>query len=76
MFASISDVFPNAAVARVTGLTGVANGVSGLIFPIVTGFIVDKLTYLPVFFMAGLMPLLGVSFALWTLKDYRRIELK
>jgi len=76
MFASISDVFPNAAVARVTGLTGVANGVSGLIFPIVTGFIVDKLTYLPVFFMAGLMPLLGVSFALWTLKDYRRVELK
>ena len=76
MFASISDVFPNAAVARVTGLTGVANGVSGLIFPIVTGFIVDKLSYLPVFFMAALMPLLGVSIALWTLKDYRRVELK
>lgn len=76
MFASISDVFPNSAVARVTGLTGVANGVSGLIFPIVTGMIVDRFSYLPVFFMAGVMPLLGVSIALWTLKNYQRVELK
>jgi ACS family hexuronate transporter-like MFS transporter len=76
MFASVSDVFPNSAVARVTGLTGVANGLSGMIFPIVTGMIVDKVSYLPVFFMAALMPLLGVGLALWTLKDYRRVELK
>lgn len=76
MFASISDVFPNSAVARVTGLTGVANGVSGLIFPIVTGMIVDRFSYLPVFFMAGAMPLLGVAIALWTLKNYQRVELK
>ncbi len=75
MFASISDVFPNSAVARVTGLTGVANGVSGLIFPIVTGVIVDRFSYLPVFFMAGAMPLVGVSIALWALKDYRRVEI-
>jgi hypothetical protein len=68
-------VFPNSAVARVTGLTGVANGVSGLIFPIVTGVIVDRFSYLPVFFMAGVMPLVGVSIALWTLKNYRRVEL-
>jgi ACS family hexuronate transporter-like MFS transporter len=76
MFASISDVFPNSAVARVTGLTGVANGVSGLIFPIVTGVVVDRFSYLPVFFMAGVMPLLGVSLALWTLKNYQRVELR
>ncbi|HMV84141.1 MAG TPA: MFS transporter [Blastocatellia bacterium] len=75
MFASISDVFPNSAVARVTGLTGVANGVSGLIFPIVTGVIVDRFSYLPVFFMAGAMPLLGVAIALWTLKNYQRVKL-
>lgn len=76
MFASISDVFPQAAVARVTGLTGVANGLSGLIFPLITGMIVDRFSYVPVFFMAGVMPLLGVSLALWTLKDYRRVELR
>ncbi|MCI0524757.1 MAG: MFS transporter [Acidobacteria bacterium] len=76
MFASVSDVFPNSAVARVTGLTGVANGLSGMIFPIVTGLIVDNFSYLPVFFMAAMMPLLGVGLALVTLKDYRQVELK
>jgi ACS family hexuronate transporter-like MFS transporter len=75
MFASVSDVFPNSAVARVTGLTGVANGLSGMIFPIVTGMIVDRFSYLPVFFMAALMPLLGVALALWTLKDFKRVKL-
>jgi ACS family hexuronate transporter-like MFS transporter len=75
MFASISDVFPNAVVARVTGLTGVANGVSGILFPILTGMIVDRFSYQPVFFMAALMPLLGVAIALYTLKDFRRVRL-
>jgi len=75
MFASVSDVFPNSAVARVTGLTGVANGLSGMIFPIVTGMIVDRFSYLPVFFMAALMPLVGVGLAIVTLKNYQRVEI-
>lgn len=75
MFASISDVFPNSAVARVTGLTGVANGLSGILFPILTGVIVDRFSYGPVFFMAAVMPMLGVALALITLKDYRRVEI-
>lgn len=74
MFASVSDVFPNSAVARVTGLTGVANGVSGMLFPLLTGLIVDRFSYAPVFFMAALMPLFGVTIALLTLKDFRRIQ--
>lgn len=73
MFASVSDVFPNSAVARVTGLTGMANGISGMLFPLITGVIVDRFSYAPVFFMAALMPLLGVALALVTLKDFRRI---
>ena len=75
MFASISDVFPNSAVARVTGLTGVANGVSGMIFPIVTGIIVDRSSYLPVFFMAALMPMIGILILFATLKSYRKVEI-
>ena len=74
MFASISDVFPNSAVARVTGLTGVANGVSGMIFPIITGMIVDRTGYLPVFFMAALMPMIGILFLVATLKNYKRVN--
>lgn len=76
MFASISDVFPNAAVARVTGLTGVANGMSGMLFPIITGMIVDRFSYLPVFFMAALMPMIGILIMFATLKDYRKVEVE
>jgi hypothetical protein len=46
MFASVSDVFPDAAVARVTGLTGVASGLSGILFLYLTGLIVDRFSYL------------------------------
>jgi ACS family hexuronate transporter-like MFS transporter len=75
MFAAVSDVFPNAAVARVTGLTGVASGLSGIFFPWLTGVIVDRASYTPVFFMAALMPLVGVLIAAATLGDFRRLEL-
>lgn len=76
MFASVSDVFPNSAVARVTGLTGVANGLSGVIFPFLTGVLVDRFGYPPVFFLAALMPLAGVLMLLAALGDYRRVEIK
>jgi ACS family hexuronate transporter-like MFS transporter len=69
MFASVSDVFPNSAVARVTGLTGVASGLSGILFPYLTGVIVDRFSYSPVFFMAALMPMIGVLILFATVRD-------
>jgi predicted MFS family arabinose efflux permease len=44
-------------------------------FPWLTGIIVDKVGYGPVFFMASLMPLIGVAVLVWTLGDYRKVEL-
>jgi ACS family hexuronate transporter-like MFS transporter len=73
MFASMSDLFPNAAVARVTGLTGVASGISGIFFPWLTGVIVDRVSYAPVFLMGALMPLVGVLILFWAAGDYRRV---
>jgi ACS family hexuronate transporter-like MFS transporter len=73
MFASVSDVFPDRAVARVTGLTGVAGGLSGILFPYLTGVIVDKISYVPVFLMAALMPMIGILILFATLGDYRRV---
>ena len=60
MFATISDLFPNNAVARVTALTGIAGGFSGWLFPILTGWLVDRVSFTPVFFLAALMPAAGV----------------
>ncbi len=60
MFAAVSDLFPSSAVARVTGLTGIASGISGMIFPLLTGLLVDRVSYVPVFAMASLMPAAGL----------------
>jgi MFS transporter, ACS family, hexuronate transporter len=73
MFASVSDVFPDSAVARVTGLTGVAGGLSGILFPYLTGVIVDRFSYGPVFVMAALMPMIGILILFVTLGDYRKV---
>lgn len=59
-FARISDLSPEASVSRVTGLTGVAGGLSGMVFPLLTGRLVDHVSYTPVFLLAALMPLAGV----------------
>jgi ACS family hexuronate transporter-like MFS transporter len=61
MFAAISDIFPAGAAGRVTALTGVAGGLSGMLFPLLTGALVDRISYWPVFLMAGLMPAIGCA---------------
>lgn len=60
MFAAITDVFPASAVGRVTGLTGIAGGLSGVLFPSLTGILVDKISYTPVFILAAVLPAAGV----------------
>lgn len=59
MYGAITDLFPEAAVGRATGLTGVAGGLSGLLFPLLTGVLVDRISYTPVFALAAVMPLVG-----------------
>ncbi len=75
MFAAISDVFPEGAVGRVTGLTGIAGGVSGLLFPLLTGFLVDRLSYAPVFAIVGLMPAAGVLVLATLIRGFRRLPI-
>jgi ACS family hexuronate transporter-like MFS transporter len=60
MFAAISDLVPRPAVGRVTGLTGIAGGFSGLLFPLLTGYLIDRFSYAPVFSLAAVLPLTGV----------------
>lgn len=59
MFGSMTDLFQEHALGRVTGFSGVAAGLSGLLFPLLTGALVDRFSYAPVFFLVALMPLLG-----------------
>jgi ACS family hexuronate transporter-like MFS transporter len=59
MYGAIIDLFPENAVGRATGLSGVASGLSGLLFPLLTGLLVDHVSYKPVFILAAMMPLIG-----------------
>jgi len=61
MFGSITDLFGEHEVGRVTGFTGVAAGLSGLLFPLLTGILVDRFSYAPVFFLVAFMPLAGTA---------------
>ncbi len=72
MFASMTDLFDEHEVGRVTGFSGVASGLSGLLFPLLTGILVDRFSYAPVFYLVALMPLVG-TIALFSLgsKGYR-----
>jgi MFS transporter, ACS family, hexuronate transporter len=60
MFAAISDIFPDGAVGRVTGFTGITGGISGLLFPQLTGYLVDRFSSAPAFVIAGLLPAAAV----------------
>ncbi len=75
MFAAVTDLFPEREVGRVTGFTGVASGLSGLLFPLLTGLLVDRGSYTPVFFLVALMPLIGTT-ALFLAgsQAYRRLQ--
>ena len=75
MFASVTDLFPVEQAGRATGLTGFAGGLSGLLFPLLTGWTVDHFSYSPVFLMVAFMPLLG-ALGLFVLgRKYRTSEL-
>jgi ACS family hexuronate transporter-like MFS transporter len=73
MYGAITDLFPESAVGRATGLSGVAGGLSGLLFPLLTGILVDRVSYTPVFVLAAVMPLAG-TIALLTIGKRQRFD--
>ncbi len=54
-----SDLFPQDVVASVTGVSGFGAGIAGGLFTLLVGWLVDKFSYYPAFFLAGTIPLLA-----------------
>jgi ACS family hexuronate transporter-like MFS transporter len=59
-----SDVFPKNAVASVYGLASMGSGFGGMVFTLLTGWVVEHYSYTPVFFGFGVLPLVCASI-LW-----------
>lgn len=66
MLAMPADVFPAGAVASVYGLASMGSGFGGMVFALVTGWLVEQYSYVPVFWLFGLIPLICASI-LWVL---------
>jgi ACS family hexuronate transporter-like MFS transporter len=76
MYAAITDLFPRSLVGRVTGLTGVSGGLSGLLLPLLTGILVDHFSYTPVFVLIAFMPLAGTVALFLVGRRYRQLATK
>jgi MFS transporter, ACS family, hexuronate transporter len=66
MLALPGDVFPKNAVASVYGLASMGSGFGGMLFTLITGWVVDHYSYTPVFIGFGVLPLIGATI-LWLL---------
>lgn len=66
MLAMPADVFPAEDVASVYGLASMGAGAGGMIFALVTGWLVERYSYVPAFWLFGLIPMVGVAI-LWGL---------
>jgi ACS family hexuronate transporter-like MFS transporter len=56
-----ADLFPPQIVASVSGLSGTGAATGGMAFTLIIGWVVDRFSYVPVFTVAGLMPLVSFS---------------
>lgn len=56
-----TDLFPHHWLARITSLTGIGDGVMSMATMLLTGIVVDRFSYEPVFIAAGALPFLALS---------------
>ncbi len=74
MFAAITDLFPDPQVGRAAGLMGIAAGLSGMLFPLLTGFLVDRISYAPAFMLVAIMPMVGTIALFAVGRKYRSLD--
>jgi len=60
------DVFPKEAVASIWGFASIGSGIGGMVFSLITGWLVDYYSFRPVFVLFGVIPLIA-AWIVWTL---------
>ena len=66
-----ADVFPRNMVASVYGLASMGSGFGGMLFAWLSGLVVDRYGYTPVFIGYGIMPLISLSIVLFLMGPLR-----
>ena len=66
-----ADVFPKNMVASVWGLASMGAGFGGMLFGWLSGWMIDRYGYTPVFIGYGIMPLVALSLVLFALGPLR-----
>ena len=59
-----ADVLPRSALASSWGLCSMGSGFGGMVFALLTGWLIDRYSYVPAFLLFGLLPL-GSALLLW-----------
>ena len=73
MLAFPADVFPRSAVATIWGLASMGSGFGGMVFALVTGWLVDRYSYVPVFIAFGSIPLIALLIVWFVLGPLRPV---
>jgi ACS family hexuronate transporter-like MFS transporter len=71
MLAIPADVFPKNVVASIWGLASLGAGFGGMLFALITGWLVDHYSYTPVFIGFGLIPFVALFILLTLLGPIR-----
>ncbi len=74
VIAVITDVFPEPTLARVTGVTGMGEGLVNMAMTLFTGIVVDRLSWFPVFSVAALMPMGSLAGPLFLVRRCQRVD--
>jgi ACS family hexuronate transporter-like MFS transporter len=60
MLAFPADVYPKNVVASIWGLAGMGSGFGGMMFVLITGWLVDHFSFAPVFVGFGSIPMIAL----------------
>ncbi len=71
MLAMPADRFPKNTVGSIWGIASMGAGFGGMVFSLVTGWVVDHYSYVPVFVGFGILPLIAASIV-WFLPEARQ----
>ncbi len=67
-----SDLFPAEVVGSVTGLSGLVAGLSGTLFTLAVGALVDRFSYFPAFVVAATAPILATLAVVFLIQSTRQ----